>query len=216
MSPESQGALPLEQFSYDQASCGKLPTEAQVQAAWEYRIARWMRVNVQSVAEMKAQLARGFPVIAGMNFYQSLVDWTGGGVYKREIAEAGHNVGGHALLVVGFADQLKAFKVLNSWGKSWGDGGYAWIDYATFQRMTEEGYVTIDIFLQQHLASASPTPVASAPLPVGGSTPPTPRPPEIATRNPRLRRHRMAWCAQCHARQHRHPQRRHSPSRRNC
>ena len=37
--------------------------------------------------------------------------------------------GTHALVVVGYNDRLKAIKVLNSWGKEWGDNGYAWISY---------------------------------------------------------------------------------------
>ena len=164
---ESQGALTMEDFAYDEHDCSKTPTEAQIQRAWEYRIARWMRVNVQSLAEMKAQITRGFPVIIGMNVPNSFLSWSGKGVYKYAPKASDPVAGGHAMLVVGYADQLKAFKVLNSWGPGWGDKGYAWIDYTTFQNLTGEGYVTIDIFLQQPISAApqvaSVPPVASAP-----------------------------------------------------
>jgi Papain family cysteine protease len=153
---ESQGALTLEDFSYDQHDCAKAPTEAQIQRAWEYRIAKWMRVNVQSRAEVKAQITRGFPIIIAMNVYKSFMNWTGNGVYKYTPKASDPNVGGHAMLVVGYADQLKAFKVLNSWGSGWGDKGYAWIDYTTFQALVAEGYVTIDIFLQRPIMSKPP------------------------------------------------------------
>jgi C1A family cysteine protease len=33
------------------------------------------------------------------------------------------------VVLVGYDDVKKAFKVRNSWGKSWGLGGYFWIDY---------------------------------------------------------------------------------------
>lgn len=163
---ESQGALPMDKFGYDARRCDQLPTEGQVQSAWEYRIAKWMRVNVQSLAEMKAQIVKGFPVVVAMEAHQAFADWTGGGVYNKSKDAAGASLGGHALVVVGYADQLKAFKVLNSWGKAWGDGGYAWIDYATFQSMTLEGYVTIDIFMDR-LAAAGPVPTGNA---LGGAT----------------------------------------------
>ena len=159
---ELQGVLSLEKFGYDERECGRAPTDAQIQSAWEYRIARWMRVNVQSLAEMKAQIARGFPVIIGMNVYQSFMDWRGGGVYTRTVANAGAPRGGHAMLVVGYADQLRAFKVLNL-GTGWGDSGYAWIAYPTFQAMTQEGYVTVDIFMQ-HFAPTVSTPPAAPPI----------------------------------------------------
>lgn len=188
---ESQGALPLDTFAYDDKICDKLPTEAQVQSAWEYRIARWMRVNVQSLAEMKAQLVRGFPIVVAMQAYESFEHWPGGGVYKTTKAAAGAYTGGHALVVVGYADQLRAFKVLNSWGTKWGDAGYAWIDYTTFQSMTLEGYVTIDIFLDRIASTAGSTPVAfgrpavtteAGPGPVVASPAPTPQPPAAKAR----------------------------------
>ena len=71
---ESQGALPLDTFGYEEKLCDRLPTEGQVQSAWEYRIAKWMRVNVQSLAEMKAQLVRGFPVVVAMEVHQAFSD----------------------------------------------------------------------------------------------------------------------------------------------
>jgi len=35
----------------------------------------------------------------------------------------------HAVSIVGYDDKNSAFKVLNSWGKKWGNEGYFWIDY---------------------------------------------------------------------------------------
>jgi hypothetical protein len=166
---ESQGALTLEDFAYNEHDCAKTPTEAQIQRAWKYRIARWMRVNVQSLAEMKAQITRGFPVIIGMNAPNSFLNWPGNGVYKYAAKSSDPIAGGHAMLVVGYADQLKAFKVLNSWGRGWGDKGYAGIDYATFQNLTGEGYVTIDIFLQQPVLATRETAAAPpSPQPAAG------------------------------------------------
>ena len=154
---ESQGLLPIEDFKYDPNSCADHPSVAQIQSAWNYRIGRWMRVNVQSLAEMKAHIVRGFPVVIGMNVYSSFQDWGGGGVYKTSIEDAGKPLGGHAMVVVGYAEQLKAFKVLNSWGTSWGDRGYAWIDYSTFHNMAREGYVTIDIWTDRTASVRQPS-----------------------------------------------------------
>ena len=50
---------------------------------------------------------------------------------------------GHALCVVGYDDMLfgtGAFKLVNSWGSSWGDGGYFWLTYPDFARFTKYGY----------------------------------------------------------------------------
>lgn len=37
--------------------------------------------------------------------------------------------GGHAMLMVGYDDTKKAFRVKNSWGTGWGDKGYSWFSY---------------------------------------------------------------------------------------
>ena len=40
-----------------------------------------------------------------------------------------NNLGGHAILIVGYDDDKKCFKFRNSWGESWGDKGYGYIPY---------------------------------------------------------------------------------------
>ncbi len=50
---------------------------------------------------------------------------------------------GHAVCVVGYDDALfgtGAFRLINSWGRSWGDGGYFWMTYPDFARFTKYGY----------------------------------------------------------------------------
>ena len=43
---------------------------------------------------------------------------------------------GHAMLVVGYDDNKAggAFRVLNSWGTGWGDGGFIWVKYSDFTK----------------------------------------------------------------------------------
>ncbi|CCH02889.1 peptidase C1A papain [Fibrella aestuarina BUZ 2] len=50
---------------------------------------------------------------------------------------------GHAMCVVGYDDAMfeeGAFKVVNSWGSSWGDKGYFWISYADFGQYAKYGF----------------------------------------------------------------------------
>jgi hypothetical protein len=37
--------------------------------------------------------------------------------------------GGHAMAIVGYDDELQAFKLVNSWGPDWGLSGFGWISY---------------------------------------------------------------------------------------
>jgi hypothetical protein len=52
------------------------------------------------------------------------------------------NHGGHSMCVVGYDDTRYggAFEVQNSWGETWGNGGYIWIPYDVFAAFTREAY----------------------------------------------------------------------------
>ena len=51
---------------------------------------------------------------------------------------------GHAMCVVGYDDTILngkgAFKIINSWGKWWGDDGYFWMSYDNFGQFAKYGY----------------------------------------------------------------------------
>jgi C1A family cysteine protease len=48
----------------------------------------------------------------------------------------------HAMVITGYDDDKKAFRVMNSWSTAWGDKGFAWIDYDFFlMNVMEPGYV---------------------------------------------------------------------------
>ena len=73
-------------------------------------------------------------------------------IYRKFKEESG----GHAMLVVGYDDDMNAFKVVNSWGKEWGNDGFVWIDYKAFKeagdaasefRILCEAWVTKDVIL---------------------------------------------------------------------
>lgn len=52
-----------------------------------------------------------------------------GGVYNYEGGFIPWEGNGHAVLLVGYDDELEAFKVKNSWGATWGESGYFRIAY---------------------------------------------------------------------------------------
>jgi len=52
---------------------------------------------------------------------------------------SGTPVGGHAYLVVGFSQTKNAFRIVNSWGKEWGQNGRAWVSYNDMDFLVQEG-----------------------------------------------------------------------------
>jgi len=92
--------------------------------AKSYIISKYWRVNF-NVSSLKCALRNG-PIVIGINVPGSLFVVGSSGIVK-ESEEA--SFGGHAMVLVGYDDSRKMFKVRNSWGQNWGDNGYCYFSY---------------------------------------------------------------------------------------
>ena len=70
-------------------------------------------------------LASGFPVVVGLAITEAWDVATG----DTLPAPSGVPIGGHAVCLVGYRTTAEGvqFRVRNSWGDAWCDGGYAWL-----------------------------------------------------------------------------------------
>lgn len=122
----------------------------------------------------KKALAENSPVVLGFKVVKSF--YTSGKVWRRLPSDSGAEGkhGAHAMLVVGYDDTVAggAFRVINSWGPKWGDGGFVWIPYADY---AAESLCAIQAY---GLNPPPPQPPpAPAPKPSPAPTPPpTPSP----------------------------------------
>lgn len=85
----------------------------------------------QNLNSMKKCLADGNPFVFGIYVYESYetntVENTGIIPDPDLFREA--NLGGHALICIGYDDTTQRFKFANSYGRMWGDRGYGYISY---------------------------------------------------------------------------------------
>ena len=139
-----QGVCQYDEMPYDENDWTTKPSEASKVNAKKFRIDFWRRVNILDTKEVKAQLAAGYPVIIGADVSKEFINE--GYSKKADFVwkEAGTPAGGHCMLLVGYDDQKAAFKVMNSWGKDWGDNGFGWIDYKFFPEGVRYGFVAKD------------------------------------------------------------------------
>lgn len=91
----------------------------------KYKWARTLKALVYTVLELG-------PVVVGTDWYEGMDN---GGVMHL----AGDILGGHAYLIVGANQKTRLFKIKNSWGRSWGDGGYAWISFDDMATLLKDG-----------------------------------------------------------------------------
>lgn len=78
------------------------------------------------VATVCTELDAGHPVVVGLQVTADWEDFAGDTLPEP----AGDVIGGHAVLLVGYDLALRCFRVRNSWGTGWKDGGYAWLPWA--------------------------------------------------------------------------------------
>ena len=77
----------------------------------------------ERVDEIKRALAADHPVVFGTGVSAGFKNFTGTSTVTRPAHSA--IIGRHAMCVVGYDGDR--FRVLNSWGSYWGDGGFVWV-----------------------------------------------------------------------------------------
>lgn len=87
---------------------------------------------------LRHALARGYCPLFGMAVDTRYEQIGASDVYDEP---GGAVLGNHAQVVIGYSDVLNAFKVLNSWGPSWGDEGFAWIAAELMGRISFDKWV---------------------------------------------------------------------------
>jgi GNAT superfamily N-acetyltransferase len=105
--------------------------------AKQHRITHYFRVR--TLDECKRTLAFRGPVLASFEMSQDWYDALGG-VIPIPSASTKY-LGAHSVLLVGYDDACQQFKFMNSWGVNWGDEGFGYLPYATFDAAWDEGWV---------------------------------------------------------------------------
>lgn len=105
----------------------------------EYRLVAYTRELSGSgnygmtVTNLKSKLAEG-PLVVGAKLGERFMRWDSSQPITADDPDSyngGHAY--HAMLVVGYDDSRKAFRIQNSWGASeWGDNGFIWVNYNHF------------------------------------------------------------------------------------
>ncbi len=126
-------------YSTDMNVVVEKPAAGAFTDALQNRVVSYHRVT-QNLHQMRGCLASGYPFVFGFTVYESFE--------SPEVARTGvvpmpgldeQQVGGHAVMAVGYDDGQQRFIVRNSWGAGWGTNGYCTMPYAY---LTDHAYAT--------------------------------------------------------------------------
>jgi hypothetical protein len=132
---------------------GVVPNTAQADPALEQRLRtadqanghraisfEALDVSPPNIDEIVSVIASGVDVWCGLNIDSSV--WVNRQMQSFVIPDWTQPDGGHAVALAGYRKVGGGlqFLVHNSWGASWGDGGYAWISQAMVQQWMQGAY----------------------------------------------------------------------------
>lgn len=147
---KQQGTVSWKEFPYDENNCSRLPTIEQKKLAEVNKIKSFHQITANNttadytvVKIMKTLLFNKTPLVIGMrldkNFQNSFPKDDKGTYIFKEYDEK-LKIDPHAMLIVGYDDDLQSFKVINSWGVNWGNEGYCYISYDFFRDISDPLY----------------------------------------------------------------------------
>ncbi|MCE7699050.1 MAG: C1 family peptidase [Methanobacterium paludis] len=116
-------------------------------------------VSLKNLTAVQKSLAAGIPVIFGTTLYSNICDESGNigqGPYIPLPGKKDQVIGGHAIVAVGFFKDANGKLWLifrNSWGTSWGENGYGYIDaeYFTKKYATDYWVLLKDKYVPAHV-----------------------------------------------------------------
>lgn len=126
----NKGADDVASFPYVDGSFTTQPDAASLARAGRFKAKSWATLAVTQ-AGFKAVLAGNNPIVVAIEVLPDFdaMNSTTNTVYDT-VGPTDVSRGSHAIAIIGYDDTRQAFRIINSWGTGWGDGGYGWIAYS--------------------------------------------------------------------------------------
>ena len=139
---QTKGVASLSTDPYNDADFKTKPNNNAFTEAGAYKIAWAKTIDPQDLKGIKSYLAKGYPVIIAISFDDAFQAPDGPATITS--MKIDNNAMGHAMLIVGYDEGKNSFRIMNSWGKEWRDGGFCWITYDAFKQCVRECWIAKD------------------------------------------------------------------------
>jgi C1A family cysteine protease len=124
-----EGAPAETDWPYDIAKFTDKPPQNAYDDAKQHEAILYQRLT-QTLPQLKGCLAAGYPFVFGFVVYESFESQEVASTGQGQMPAAGEKqLGGHAVLAVGYDEDQQRFTIRNSWGSGWGMAGYFTLPY---------------------------------------------------------------------------------------
>ena len=138
---KTQGACTLGTMPYDPNECSKQPDSLQKDVAQSYQINGWQKLDLHNLTLIKRAVSEKKPVLFAINIGDGFEMIQPPYIWQASVGSTGKP---HAMIIAGYDESKKAFRIMNSWSAAWGDKGFAWISYDFFlKNVLDTGYIII-------------------------------------------------------------------------
>ena len=104
--------------------------------ALNYRIATYNQILSTDRTAIKTSIVNKKPLTFTFSGDNNFYNAGPGFIWNTRTS----TLGPHAVTIIGYDDAKRAYKVINSWGTTWGDQGFTWIDYDFFPSISGAVY----------------------------------------------------------------------------
>lgn len=131
----SRGVATIAESPYfsKKGDCDCSSSQSETTNAAKHKIKSYREIDVHDITTVKRYLAEGHPVVIGACLGDNYMNASGSSViYSKGTTNQTGMHAYHAMMCVGYDNNRGgsdgAFRIVNSWGDTWGDNGYVWID----------------------------------------------------------------------------------------
>jgi hypothetical protein len=126
---KKEGACSLKTMPYNAYDCSTQPDSAQRLDAEKHTIIGWQQIDSYNLYSLKTILSQKKPVIFSIVIDEGFDKITAPFIWEERCGRLEQT---HTMVITGYDDSRHAFLVMNSWGITWADKGFVWIDYDFF------------------------------------------------------------------------------------
>lgn len=139
------GVCNEDEWKYDISKVNEMPNANAFGKSLYQKVTKYEVIDENNlIYDIKSALNENIAVPFSMKIGEKWVDLKGPW-RKHNYPAVGRfinkSLGGHAMVIIGYDDEVQKFLIENSWGSNWGDGGFAGLPYETLLKDIYEAFI---------------------------------------------------------------------------